>query len=96
VSLRSVRADGFLRPAAGIAARLAPVADAEALAALALDLGLTEEADLIRLVWVNNRSSCQSFATASRRWQSLARDAVSRFATRAAESAPGGSGAGSR
>ena len=73
-----------------VAAGLAPITDAEALAALARDLGLTEEADLIRLVWVINRSRCQSFATASRRWQSLARDAVSRLATRAAESAPRG------
>ena len=79
-----------------VAAGLAPVADAEALADLAGDLGLTEEADLIRLVWVVNRSRCQSFATASRRWRPLARDAVSRLATRAAECAPGGSRAGSR
>jgi len=79
-----------------VAAGLAPVADAEALADLAGDLGLTEEADLIRLVWVVNRSRCQTFATASRRWQPLARDAVSRLATRAEESAPGGSRAGSR
>ena len=79
-----------------VAAGLAPVADPEALADLAGDLGLTEEADLIRLVWVINRSRCQSFATASRRWRPLARDAVSRLATRAAESAPGGSRTGSR
>ena len=79
-----------------VAAGLAPVADPEALADLAGDLGLTEEADLIRLVWVINRSRCQSFATASRRWQPLARDAASRLATRAAGSAPGGSRAGSR
>jgi hypothetical protein len=62
------------------AAGLAPVTDAEALAVLARDLGLTHEANLIRLVWVLNRSRCQSFATASRRWQSLAREAVSRLA----------------
>jgi hypothetical protein len=78
------------------AAGLAPVTDAEALAVLAGDLGLTDEADLIRMVWVVNRSRCQSFATASRRWQPLARDAVSRLATRAAERAPGGSRAGPR
>lgn len=62
------------------AAGLAPVTDAEALAVLARDLELTDEADLIRLVWVLNRSRCQSFATASRRWQSMARDAMSQIA----------------
>jgi hypothetical protein len=60
-----------------MAAGLAPVADPEALASLARDLGLTEEADMIRLIWVLNRSRCQSFAAASRRWRPLVRSAVS-------------------
>ena len=64
------------------AAGLAPITDAEMLAGLARDLGLSEEPDLTRLVWVLNRSRCQSFAAASRRWQPLVRDAVSRLATR--------------
>jgi len=62
------------------AAGLAPITDPDALLALAGDLRLTDETDLIRLVWVVNRSRCQSFATASRRWQSLVRDAASRRA----------------
>ena len=62
-----------------VAAGLAPITDAQALVALAQDLGLTDEGDLIRLVWVINRSRCQSFATASRRWQSVVREAVSRL-----------------
>jgi len=64
-----------------VAAGLAPITDAQALVALARDLGFTGEADLIRLVWVLNRSRYQSFATASRRWQSLVRDALSRLST---------------
>jgi len=62
-----------------VTAGLAPITDAQALAALAQDLGLTDEGDLTRLVWVINRSRCQSFATASRRWQSVVREAVSRL-----------------
>ena len=61
------------------AAGLAPITDAEALVALAHDLGLADEADLVRLVWVLNRSRCQSFATASRKWRSLAQEAASRL-----------------
>lgn len=55
---------------------LTPIADAQGLALLASALGLTQERELVRLLWVVNRDQHQRYEGAAERWSGLAGEAI--------------------